>query len=528
MPFSVIRHIRKSAREWALSTPFYNWTLSGNVPDRLIVKPVDPWPGDADHGQWICDEGYPQYELHSFSWLRDLRAIGGDAARRQARNMMREWMDEYTRWDSQIWRADITGERLAMWISHQEFFGDECRGESVDNEFQDSFFASLIMQARHLAQSLPGKLYGVEAMQAIKGLLYAGLAFEGREVWVEQALTLFQNELDEQILADGGHVSRSPSQLLEALQITLDIRMALAAGGYPLPEKIQYAIDQMTPALRFFRQNDKRFALFNGTQEGDETLIDCVLAQAGIKSKSLKSMSVSGYERASVGRTTLFFDCGNAPSWPHDKSAHASPLAFEMSYSKARMLVSCGTHPMDDNWQDALRGTAAHNTLTLENRNACEIRKEGHFSRKVKNTSAIREDSKGAVLLEASHDGYIASHGVTHRRRLYLSQDGHDLRGEDSLNCSVGISRPLDFAVRFHIHPRVMVSLIREGREALLRMPNGIGWRLHHSGGFLALEDSIYLGEGTRPRKTKQLVIYDQMTNDFEQIKWALQREGGA
>ncbi len=528
MPFSVFRKLRETAREWALSTPLYNWTLSGNAPDRLIVKPVDPWPGNAEHGRWICDEGYPSQHYHRFSWLRDLRAMGGDAARRQARNMMREWMAEHSRWECDVWRADVTGDRLSMWISHQEFFGDECYGECVDNEFQDNFYASLIMQARHLAQALPGQLYGLKALQAIKGLLYAGLALEGREIWVEHSLSLFQKELDEQILSDGGHVSRSPQNLLQALQITLDIRMALAAAGYPLPEKIQYAIDRMTPALRFFRQNDKHFTVFNGAQEGDESLIDCVLAQAGIRAKPLKSLSISGYERATVGRTTLFFDCGKVPNWPHDKAAHAAPLAFEMSYLKSRILVSCGAHPFDENWQEALRATAAHNTLTLENRNACEIKKERHFSRKVKNVSALREDSKDSVLLEASHDGYMASHGVTHRRRLYLFDDGHDLRGEDSLNCSVGLSRPLDYAIRFHIHPRVLVSLIQDDREALLRLPNGIGWRLHHSGGRLALEDSIYLGEGTRPRKTKQLVIYGQMTSDFEQIKWALQREGGA
>ena len=138
----------------------------------------------------------------------------------------------------------------------------------------------------------------------------------------------------------------------------------------------------------------------------------------------------------------------------------------------------------------------------------------------------VREDTRNATLLEASHDGYVSVNGITHRRRLYLNDQGHDLRGEDSFTCSIGLSQPHEIAVRFHIHPRVLVSIVQGGEEALLRMPGGIGWRFHHAGGLITLEDSIYLGQGTRPRKTKQLVIYGRMNEGIALIKWALQREG--
>ena len=164
--------------------------------------------------------------------------------------------------------------------------------------------------------------------------------------------------------------------------------------------------------------------------------------------------------------------------------------------------------------------------MTVDCRNAAEIRPDSHFGRRVKNLVYLREDSKASTLVEGSHDGYLPLNGMTHRRRLFLSEDGHDLRGEETLSCSVGLSRPQDIAVRFHVHPRVMVSPIRDGEEVLLRLPGGAGWRFRHSGGLLALEDSIYLGAGSRPRKTKQLVIYGQMQKDSARIKWALQKEG--
>ena len=543
MPVQVLRHIRKSASQMACNSFLYNWSLRGHVPERLVVKPVDPWPGCAENGRWLCGGSFvfegdqldiekASWEpfaigeawldhMHGFSWLRDLRALGGDVARQQAREMIVSWISNYPRWQSVAWQPELTGERVAMWIALYEMFG-----ASADEDFQDMFFASLTHQARHLSRALPGDLHGIDLLKGIKGLLYAGVAFEGYESWIEQALDLLEKEIGKQILADGAHISRCPSQLLEALQILLDIRTALMAGGYPLPEAVQHAIDRMGPALRFFRYSDKHFALFNGTQEGHVDFMDCVLGQANVRGKALQSLPCAGYERVTLGRTLLLFDCGKTPSYPHDGKAHLAPLAFEMCYGKDRLLVSCGTHPTSVEWQESLRATAAHNTASIDYRNACELREDGHIARKVRNVTAIREDSKDARLVEASHDGYLSLNGITHRRRLYLSDKGHDLRGEDVFNCSIGHYHTHDVVVRFHIHPRVLVSLVRDDQEALLRLPNGIGWRFHQTGGVLALEDSIYLGEGIRPRKTKQLVIYGQISENVSQFKWAFQREG--
>ncbi len=543
MPFRVLSQIKSAAGQFTYSSLLYNWSLRGSVPERLVVKPVDPWPGDAERGRWLCDGAFAldgdQLELrgdcwepfevsevwlehmHGFEWLRDLRSLGGEAARRQGRDLMASWMDHYRSWHKMAWRPDITARRVAMWISHYDCFAD-----SASDEFQDDFFDSLMRQSRHLARSLPGDLHGVELLHGAKGLLYAGLAFEGRESWIEQALSIFEREIARQILGDGGHVSRSPSQLLEALQIFLDVRTALMAGGYPAFDKIQHAIDKMGPAIRFFRYADKGFALFNGTQEGNVAYIDSVLAQGNARGKALQSLPCTGYERISQGRSLILMDTGKAPDWPYDEKAHAAPLAFEFSYGKERLFVNCGVHPTSDEWHEALRATSAHNTATIDYRNSCEIREGGHLGRKVRNIITVREDSKKSSLLEASHDGYVPLNGITHGRRLFLTEKGCDLRGEDSFTCFTGIAKKQEIAMRFHIHPRVQVSLIREGEEALLRMPGGVGWRFRHGSGALALEDSVYLGEGSRPRKTKQLVIYGQMEQDCARVKWALQREG--
>ena len=539
----MLRSLQHSVQQITKGSFIYDWRLRGHTPDRLIIRPVDSWAGDAEAGRWLCDGAFAMEgdqlalrgecweplgvsktwlkHMHGFSWLRDLRALGGEQAREQGRAMAYSWIRHYERWHRFSWKPCVAGERIASWISHYDFFF-----AGADEFFQDEFFNSIIRQARHLRRSLPGEMHGLSLLKAIKGLLFAGVAFEGYEAWIAQSLTMLSEEIDAQILSDGSHVSRSPAQALEALRILLDIRGALHAAAYPFPEKAQHAIDRLGPALKFFRYADKHFAMFNGTQEGAPSLIDAVLVQAGASGKALNSLPAAGFERVSQGRTLLMFDCGKTPAWPHDQKAHAAPLSFELSYGKERVFVSCGSHPTSDEWQDALRATQAHNALCIDDRNACEIGEDGHFQRRAKVSSSLREDGKNACLVEATHDGYLSLNGMTHRRRLFLTDHGHDLRGEDMLSSSIAPAKPLNIVIRFHIHPRVLVSLIQDGHEALLRLPTGIGWRFHQSGGVLALEDSVYMGQGARPRKTKQLAIYMQVDSERAKVKWALQREG--
>lgn len=527
----------------ACNSMLYAWSLKGSVPDDLLLSPVDLWPGDADKARWLIHGGVFTFEgdqlelhnaewhpqgvdeswlvhIHSFEWLRDLRTLGGDQGRKAARAMIGNWIDAHPSWHGLYWRADVLGRRLSNWIAAFNFYG-----ESADDDFQYDLFCSIARQVRHLARAVPGTLSGVELLQALKGLAYAGLAMEGRESYLEQALNLLDREIDRQILPDGGHVSRAPDQLLETIRILIDIRTAMAQAGYPAIAKIQHALDRAVPALRFFRHGDYAFALFNGAQEGRADLIKHVLLHSGSRAKPLSSLPDTGFERVALGKGLLLMDAGRPPSYPYDARAHAAPLSFEFSYGRDRIFTNCGAHPTCPEWHDALRSTPAHNALVVDARNICEVHKDRSIARKPKKVLVTREDKNGTALIDSCHDGYVPLNGITHRRRLYMADQGHDLRGEDNLTCSIGLGKQHSIALRFHLHPRVGVSLVQDGAEALLRLAGGSGWRFTVEGGALSLEDSIYIGEGVRPRKTKQLVVSAIMDTEIAQIKWALQKE---
>lgn len=537
---------RNSGAMRYIARPLYSWSLAGGaVPDRLVVLPPDPWGGDAGKGRWIAnraidDEGV-QVPLpvsvwtdskiaanprlctivHGFEWLRDLRALGGDSSRRFGRQLMQEWMAGNMRWQEGAWDAPVTARRVAAWLAGYDFF---CA--SGDDAFLGVFYDSLTRQLRHLDRVHPEKTAGTDALRIIRALVYGGLCFEGSEQRLAHAMNWLESWIANELDGEGMHISRSPHEAVEISYILIDIRGSLVRGGMAAPTSLQAAIDRIMHAVRFFRMGDGRLACFNGTREGDAAVLDTLLRVSGVRiRKPLSQLEECGYESLTRERVSVVADCGFSAPWPHDTHAHAAPLAFEMSVGRDRMIVNCGTHPTDAVWADHLRATAAHSTLALDDRNAVEIRSDGHLGRAPQNVTAKRDIVQGGIMLTMSHDGYAPLCGIVHTRRLTLSADGSVLQGEDMLASDAPLMKPSTYAIRFHLHPRVQASLIQEGNAALLRLPSGGGWRFSKSAGTLSLETSVYCGTGQAPRKTQQLVLTGVTEGGTSAVGWAFSEE---
>ena len=506
------------------------------TPTELSVVPPNPWPGDATRGRamvtgafafsgetvipegsaWDADAGLAwASEMHGFEWLRDLRAMGGDSARRHARLLTTEWLDRFQRRGETAWRTDIIGARVANWIGFYDFF---CA--SAEDSFRYRLLTSLARQARALARALPGDLSGAPLLIAIKGLLASGACMAGGESRVVQAERLLLRELARQILPDGCHAERCPTVHASVLGALVDIRAIYRAARIEMPEGIQHAIDRMAPALRFFRHADGGLALFNGSQEGEALLLDTILTQADARGRPMKRAPQGGFDRISLGRTVVLADSGGPAPTGLDRHAHAGIGSFEMSVGRERFIVNCGARPGDGPWRSALAATAAHSTTAIADTNQMVLVDGGGVARRPRIVESRREDGPEGVLLEILHDGY-ASLGLSHRRRLYLATGGEDFRGEDSI---LGESAHA-FAIRFHLHPDVHASLTQNGRTALLRLGDGSGWRFRSDGETISLEDSVYFGLGDTPRRTNALVIAGHSGGGETTIRWAFHRE---
>lgn len=345
----------------------------------------------------------------------------------------------------------------------------------------------------------------------------------GFERRIGQAVNDLLDQLAQWVYPDGGHRARQPERHHDALAALIQVRAVLADGGYAFPELLQGAIDRMTPMLRAYLLGDGGFALFNGAGQGDPVAIERTLELSDSQAKAAASAPHTGFHRIHAQRTAVLFDVGRPVSTPVTVG-HAGTLGFEMSVGNHRLIVNCGGgRSAGRNLAEALRATAAHSTLTVANINSSDLVPGGFGPRRAENVSARRREHDRNVLVEATHDGYREPFGLSHRRLLYLARDGLDLRGEDVLEAESGTGRVFD--IRFHLHPDVAASLSAGGRSALLRLPTGRGWRLGISDGNLALEESVYAGEG-KPRTSQQLVITGRHARRRTVTKWRLAREG--
>ena len=533
--------LRRLAARLLYGSAPYVWTLGMRPPADLVATPAQPWSGDSARGAQIlkgniefngesrpadatlwdtADAGEAWHKaLHSFTWLADLHAIGSDPARRRGREMMAEWIRRNPSWSELAWRADILAARVIAWIAEHDFF---CA--SADDAFRESYLLSLSRQVRHLFRIAPGSQRGVQRLIMVKAAIYGAVALPDSDARLERAMTLLDLELRRQVHPDGGHVERSPASQLVVLRTLVDIRACLTAGRKEIPTALQGTIDRMAPALRAMRHADGGLAAFNGATGEDAWLVDAVLTQADAPGRAPDELRYTGFQRLRAGRTLIVADMGAPPPDGFDRAAHAGALSFEMDVGKERLVVNCGAHTADQGgqWTLAQRATAAHSTVTLSDTNSSEIKADGTLGRRIRHVTCAREAVNGAVLVDASHDGYQVPLGMIHRRRLFLSADGHDLRGEDSLSGRGGC----DFAVRFHLHPDVSASLLGKDNAVLLRLPNGGGWRFQVSGGAVTLAESVHLGRRGEVRRAEQIEVRGHAAQGDTVVKWAFKRIG--
>lgn len=508
------------------------------VPDAPAHASLDPWPGDAARGMRLtkgelelCGTGHPLHpgewngtqakahplvraRVHGFTWLRDLRALGTDAARSRARTLIGDWIATQ-HGDPIAHRPDVAGARIAAWLGHYDFFA-----ASADDDFRRRLMGALVNEAQALAAALPAEELDERALTAVKGLIAAAVALPEHQRLLTRALRFLPQEIARQVLPDGCHAERSPSVQLAALQDLTEIRSLLQGAEVTTPAVLSAVIERMTPALRGLRHGDGGLALFNGSKEEDADLIDLVLTHAGRSGRAASVLADAGFYRLAAGRTVVIVDAGAPAPKGLDRLAHAGTLSFEVSIGRERLIVNCGAQPVASAaWHDALRASAAHSTLVIADVSSSELAPMG-LGRRPEQVEVERQEAGGAHWLEATHDGWMKPFGALHRRRLYVSESGEDIRGEDAIEAPTAQS----FTVRFHLHPTVKASLQQDGETALLRLPSGGGWRLRAEGARMSLEESIYFG-GVEARRTEQVVL-NGFTDGPQQVKWAISRVG--
>ena len=533
---------------------FYRLTLRGPMPDRISFQPHDPRPRRLDDAEGFfhnrfrfaghvvdvkdgsifdCETPSEAFAraLHGFEWLRHLEAAGGDEARRLALELAGEWLARNAHYTEPAWQPEVIATRFINLFAHGRFFLI-----NSDLLWRSRFFVSLRNQARVLGRTASKAPDGLPRLQGAAALVLAGICLaDGRSASV--GLAKLKHEIERQILPDGGYASRSPEALIEAFLVLSMTQQALDAANRETQTALRSALDRMAPMLRFFRLGDGGLGVFNGGRESAPELVTALLARDEAQGKPFGHAPHCAFQRMTAGRVVVLMDVGGPPQGAFSDQAHAGCLALEMSAGTHRIIVNCGAAlGPGEHWGPALRATAAHSTMTLADTSSATILPPGWLAtllgpRLLANPSHLetrRSETEQGLLVEASHEFYLPRFGVVHRRRLVLAPRGALLTGVDRLIPTKKLPRHgagIPFAVRFHIHPDIRLSLAQDGGSVILKLPNGEGWRFRCGGGALTIEESVYLGGGSL-RRTEQLVISGYVKDADLECAWLFERMG--
>ena len=496
-------------------------------------------PGTVIWDLPMPDDGF-ESELHGFTWLDDLAAVGDIHATRRAQDWTHEWIRRFGRGAGPGWTPDLTGRRLIRWINHAILLLN-----GKERETSEADFRSLASQTIFLSRRWRTASHGLPRFEALTGLIYAGLALDGMDRHVGQAMRALDAECKREIDKDGGLITRNPEELLDVFTLLNWAAAALQDTGRMPGKSLLDSITAIAPVLRALRHSDGGLARFHGGGRGMEGRLDRALATSGVKGSARPDLAM-GYARITHGRTSLIVDAAPPPPVEASANAHASTLAMELTSGRRPVIVNCGSGAtFGQNWRRAGRATPSHSTLGLEGYSSSRL---GPASGKGKVELLIdaprdvrfeKTEVEGGTRLVVGHDGYVASHGLTHVRTLHLGFDGRALRGEDALIAmSPQDRRKFDlsfdksklkgtpFTVRFHLHPDVDARVDMNGTALSLALKSGEIWVFRASSAVgIALESSVYLEKSRlSPRATKQIVLSGRALEYSTRVSWSLSK----
>jgi uncharacterized heparinase superfamily protein len=485
------------------------FAFAGNVVETQGQSPFDLTPPSDD---WLR-------ELHSFGWLRHLRAADTPLARSNARAITEDWLS-LTRWarNEIVWDGEVTARRAISFLAQSPLILHD-----ADHALYRDFVRSLLRHANRLRTVATGEP-GLPRVLAATAIALIGLSLSGQERLARTGLDRLDGELQAQVLPDGGHVSRNPAALVDLLVDLLPLRQALIARGLAPSETLLTSIDRMMPMLRFFRHGDGAFAHFNGVAASAGGLVATLISYDEALGTPASSASYSGYERVQADASLLLLDAGKPPPIAYSAHAHAGTLALEFSRGMHRIVINCGAPASrHHHLRRAARRTAAHSTAVLNDESSSRFSSaeaDARIAAGPKNVACERHNPPdGSTVLQLSHDGYARDYGLVHERSLRLSGEGDVLEGIDRFAGEAAAGN-LGFAVRFHLHHAVAVHATDSESAMDLQLPDKTVWRFEANGP-IGLEESVHLSDVFGSRATHQLVLAGETASE-EPVKWRL------
>ncbi len=443
---------------------FLNQTVAGNG--------SIPW-NDRRHAKlWL-------YHLNYFDFLNVGFALPEDEAMlRAALEIALDWCAHNTQGTEVGWETYALSVRIVNWLKflvrHRRSLESLGQGGRIN-----TLLASLGVQVATLERRLEKDLRGNHLLKNIKALLFAGALLETPRStrWWAKGEKLLEDELDEQILPDGGHCERSPMYHAQAFADLAEIRLLCVgtekklACSRLLAQKIQLMADFLQGILH----PDGEIPLFNDSVLGGARLPAQLLTlaegpdpQSARRESKVTVFPGTGYGvlRSLESRSTLIFDCGPLGPDYQPGHGHCDVLSYELSLHGQRVVVDPGVSTYEPGpMRFYERSTAAHNTVRIDGEEQAEIWASFRVGRRPRVGQIRGGCSGGFDYVSGEHEAYRRL-GVIHARTILLQAPDTWIVAD--LLRGGGVHFVESF---LHFHPRVRVETVAEHVETSAGLP---------------------------------------------------------
>ena len=403
------------------------------------------------------------YQLHDHEFLWGLPF-------ERARDATAHWMAHHAPGPGRTgWESYPTSRRLANWCAL--FLGRHRARTLADPAFRDALWAGVHRQAEHLARNLEWRLLGNHLLENAAALALAGSSFAHPDAdrWLATGRRVLARELPEQLLADGGHVERSPMYQCRVLYVLLLLR---AMGTPAVRDLVGPYLAPAAEALAALTHPDGGIALLNDSAFGVHPAPGALVRAAGASPAGAGPFALA--ETGYYGARTAAGDyvvCDAAPLGPDYQPGHghADLLSFELSLRGARVVVDSGVSTYEAGpMRDWCRSTRAHNTVEVEGRDSAETWAAFRVGRRGRPRGVAWTARRDGFELSARHDGYRHLPGRPVHARTFRWRGGGSLEIVDRVDAR----RPVRAVARLHFHPDCRLS-DRAGETCTVSFPGG-------------------------------------------------------
>lgn len=408
-----------------------------------------------------------QYNLHYFDYLHD-PALDDETKC----FLIEDWVQKNPIGTVTAWEPYTVSLRIVNWIKYLQ--------TKNAGDLSPAVVRSLSLQSYWLSENLELHILANHFFKNIKALVFAGRFFNGQlaDKWLVTGESLLLEQIDEQLLSDGGHFERSPMYHCIFVEDLLDLiaysgRRAQKAN---VLNRVHTAAKNSALFMRDLRMPDKRFPLFNDAAFGicpePETLLDYAskILKSDLRDEVVHPVTVcfdtTGYFVLGNHHQRMIIDCGETGPRYQPGHTHCDTLSYELALGSQRVIVDTGTFNYEPGATRRYdRSTAAHNTVMIDGVDQSEVWGLFRVARRASPVAPKMDyAANGNLHFSGSHNGYKRlKFPVVHNRDVTF--DGHAVWTIKDSIVGKGEHRIESF---IHLHPNIAIVELAAQKLALM------------------------------------------------------------